>query len=81
LELAERLTLVGLATETQFEHPLNQSIIADALGLSEVHVNRVLRELREQNLLTLREGKVSIHDLSGLRKLAGYRSVDGSRLN
>ena len=79
LELAERLKLVGLATETQFDHPLNQSIIADALGLSEVHVNRVLRQLREQNLLTLREGKVSIHDLSGLRKLAGYHSMDRSR--
>jgi CRP-like cAMP-binding protein len=77
LELAERLTLVGLATETQFEHPLSQSIIADTLGLSEVHVNRVLRQLREQDLLTASEGKVSIHDLSGLRTLAGYRSVDG----
>ena len=57
LELAERLKLVGLATETQFEHPLKQSIIGDALGLSEVHVNRILRELREQNLLTASEGK------------------------
>jgi len=81
LELAERLKLVGLATEMQFEHPLSQHIIADALGLSDVHVNRVLRQLREQNLLTLREGKVSIHDLSGLRKLAGYRSMDGGRQN
>ncbi len=81
LELAERLKMVGLATETQFEHPLSQAIIADALGLSDIHVNRVLRQLREQNLLTLQGGKVSIDDLSGLRKLAGYRSVDGSRLN
>jgi CRP-like cAMP-binding protein len=78
LELAERLKLVGLATETEFEHPLNQSLTADVLGLSEVHVNRVLRRLREEDLLTVREGKVSIHDLSGLRKLAGYHSVDGS---
>jgi CRP-like cAMP-binding protein len=81
LELAERLTLVGLATKTQFKHPLNQKIVADALGLTDIHVNRVLRQLREQNLLTLREGKVSIHDLSGLRKLAGYRSVAGGRQN
>ncbi len=78
LELAERLKLVGLATETQFEHPLNQSLIADVLGLSDIHVNRVLRQLREQDLLTVREGKVSIHDLSGLRKLAGYHSAHGS---
>jgi len=79
LELTERLKLVGLATEAQFEHPLNQSIIADALGVSEVHVNRILRELREQNLLTLREGKVNILDLSGLQKLAGYRSLQIGR--
>jgi CRP-like cAMP-binding protein len=78
LELAERLKLIGLATETEFEHPLNQSLVADVLGLSEVHVNRVLRQLREQDLLTVREGKVSIHDLRGLRKLAGYHSADGS---
>ena len=79
LELTERLKLVGLATETQFQHPLNQSIIADALGVSEVHVNRILRELREQNLLTLREGKVNILDSSGLQKLAGYRSLQIGR--
>jgi CRP-like cAMP-binding protein len=77
LELIERLTLVGLATETQFDLPLNQYIMADALGLSAIHVNRVLRQLREQHLLTVQAGKVHIHDLTGLRKLAGYHSVDG----
>ena len=76
LELIERLTLVGLATETQFDLPLNQYVMADALGLSAIHVNRVLRQLREQHLLTVQAGKVHIHDLAGLRKLAGYHSVD-----
>ena len=77
LELRERLTLVGLATETEFDLPLNQYVIADALGLTSVYVNRVLRELREKNLLTNVAGRVSIHDLSGLRKLTDYHSVDG----
>lgn len=77
MELAERLMLVGLATETEFQCPLNQYVIADALGLSAIHVNRVLRELREMNLLSVRTGKVIIHDVPGLRKLAGYRSVNG----
>ncbi len=54
IEMTERLTLVGLATDTQFHWPLNQGVLADALGLSAIHVNRVLRQLREQNLLTLR---------------------------
>ena len=77
LELAERLMLVGLATETEFKCPLSQYVIADALGLSAIHVNRVLRELRELDLLTVKTGAVIIHDLVGLRKLAGYRSVNG----
>lgn len=77
MELAERLMLVGLATETEFKCPLNQYVIADALGLSAIHVNRVLRELRELNLLTVKSSKVTINDLPGLRKLAGYRSVNG----
>lgn len=79
LELRERLTLVGLATETEFDLPLNQYVIADALGLTSVYVNRVLRELREKNLLTVAAGRVSIHDLSGLRKLTDYHSVDGGK--
>jgi CRP-like cAMP-binding protein len=73
MELAERLHLVGLATEAEFKCPLNQYVLADALGLTAIHVNRVLRQLRECNLLTVMRGKVTIHDLNGLRKLAGFR--------
>ncbi len=79
MELAERLMLVGLATETEFKCPLNQYVLADALGMSAIHVNRVLRELRELELLTVKTGTVIIHDVAGLTKLAGYRSVNGTR--
>ena len=72
MELAERLNLVGLATEAEFKCPLSQLVLADALGLTAIHVNRVLRQLREQVLLTLHKGTVKIHDLNGLRKLAGF---------
>lgn len=78
MELAERLNLVGLATEAEFKCPLSQFVLADALGLTAIHVNRTLRELRELNLLTLRKGSARIHDLDGLRKLAGY---EGGYLN
>jgi CRP-like cAMP-binding protein len=81
MELAERRTLAGLATETQLNRPLNQYDMADALELSAIHVNRVLRQLREQNLLTVRSGKVIIHDIDCLRKLAGYRSVSSGSQN
>jgi len=73
MELAERLNMVGLATEAEFKCPLSQFVLADALGLTAIHVNRVLRELREQNLLTLRKGRARIHDLKGLRKLSGFQ--------
>jgi CRP-like cAMP-binding protein len=73
MELAERLTLIGLATETEFRCPLSQFVIADALGLTAIHVNRVLRQLRELDLLTVRKGSVRIHDLDRLRKLAGFQ--------
>ena len=72
MELAERLNLVGLATEAEFKCPLSQFVLADALGLSSIHINRVLRQLRERDLLTLLKGTVNIHDLSRLRKVAGF---------
>jgi CRP-like cAMP-binding protein len=73
MELAERLTLIGQATETEFKCPLSQFVLADALGLTAIHVNRTLRHLRERRLLTLRRGTVVIHDLSALKKLAGFQ--------
>ena len=78
MELAERLMLVRLATSSEFKCPLNQYVLADALGLSAIHVNRVLRQLRERGLMTVKSGKVVIHDMSGLSALAGYRKMDGS---
>jgi CRP-like cAMP-binding protein len=73
MELAERLSLIGEATETEFKCPLSQFVLADALGLTSIHVNRVLRQLRERRLMTLRKGTVIINDLAGLRKLAGFQ--------
>jgi CRP-like cAMP-binding protein len=43
--------------------PAQPYVIADALGLTAIHVNPVLRQLREKKLLTIRKGKVHIHDL------------------
>ena len=53
--------------------PLAQFVLADALGLTAIHVNRVVRELRERQLLTVRKGNVTIHNLAALRKLAGFQ--------
>jgi CRP-like cAMP-binding protein len=72
LELRQRLQLVGLASETEFGCPLTQYDLADALGLSPIHVNRVLRQLREQDLLTLKSHTAIFHNIAGLIRLAGY---------
>ncbi len=74
LELGQRLQLIGMATETKFECSLNQYLLADAVGLTAIHVNRVLRRLRELGLITVKAHHVVIDDVKGLMKLAGYDS-------
>lgn len=72
LELGARLTLVGLGTKAGYDCPLSQYLLADALGLSAVHVNRVLRDLREEKLVTFRNGRVDLTDFNGLVALANF---------
>jgi CRP-like cAMP-binding protein len=72
LELGARLKLVGLGSTSGYACPLSQYLLADTLGLSAVHVNRVLRELREDGLVTFQHGQVEIHDLDGLVALAEF---------
>ncbi len=72
LEMGARLKLVGLATAEGYACPLSQYIMADALGLSAVHVNRVLRELREAGLVTFQKGQVIFLDFDGLVDLAEF---------
>lgn len=72
LELGARLHLVGLGSKSGYACPLTQYHLADALGLSAVHVNRVLRQLREDGMLTFRDGQVSFDDLDRLTALAEF---------
>jgi CRP-like cAMP-binding protein len=72
LELGARLNLVGISDRTGFDCPLTQYHLADALGLSAVHVNRVLRHLREEGLVTFQKGRVVLDDFARLQKLAGF---------
>ena len=72
LELAARLRLVGMGDTTGYNCPLSQYLIADAMGLSAVHVNRVLRELREAELVTFQRGRVEFQDFDGLVRFADF---------
>jgi len=78
LELFDRLKLVGLTSQGEFDCPLNQYALADALGLSTIHVNRILRKLRERKLMTFQEHRVALHDRATLKALAGYESPEDS---
>jgi CRP-like cAMP-binding protein len=84
LELGARLMLVELGTKEGYACPLSQYMLADALGLSAVHINRVLRQLREEGLLTFRSGQVIFDDFERLIKVAefdtAYLDQDGPLL-
>jgi len=72
LELGAKLALVGLGSKAGYACPLTQYHLADALGLSAVHVNRVLRKLREDGLATFRNGRVTFDDFDRLAALADF---------
>lgn len=65
-ELQLRLQAVGLADETGYALPLTQTDLGDCTGLTNVHVNRTLRELREERLVEVQDGRVTILDRPGL---------------
>ncbi len=71
-ELEARLQSVGVGAGDRFELPLTQEDLGDALGLSPVHVNRVLRRLREQNLMTISNKTLTILNPSELRRQSGF---------
>jgi CRP-like cAMP-binding protein len=74
LELGARLELVGLGTKEGYLCPLTQYHLADALGLSSIHVNRVLRELREAGMVTFQNGKVTFDDRDRLVEFVDFDS-------
>ena len=73
VELGLRLELAGLGSRAEFACPFNQYMLADAVGLTAIHINRVLRQLRELRLLTFRDGRIVFHDFA-VRQLAGHHS-------
>ncbi len=73
LELFYRVRRGGASPgDNSVELPLTQEHIADALGLTTVHVNRTLRALREADLLAMRGRMLRILDPGALAKLAGF---------
>jgi CRP-like cAMP-binding protein len=71
-ELLLRLQSVGQATDDSFEFPLTQEELGDTLGVSTVHINRVLQQLRADGLITLKAKRMTIHDVPALQKYAEF---------
>jgi CRP-like cAMP-binding protein len=67
-----RLAIVGLAGDAGYDLALTQIDIAECLGLTSVHVNRMLRELREMGLMEFSRGRVTLMNLEALRDVAEF---------
>jgi CRP-like cAMP-binding protein len=71
-EIFLRLRAVDLADDDECDFPITQTEIADALGLSTVHVNRSVQELRAAGLIDLRRGTLTILDWDGLKRAGEF---------
>jgi CRP-like cAMP-binding protein len=76
LELHARLLAVGRAQKTSFDLPFSQEVMADVLGLSVPHLNRVMQHLRAEQAIITRSRRVELTDLANLQTLAHYQPFD-----
>jgi CRP-like cAMP-binding protein len=81
-EFFVRLRSVGLTKGTTFNFPITQTEIADATGLSTVHVNRSIQQLRADGLIAIERGVCTIPDFGRLEEAAmfdpGYLHLSGA---
>jgi CRP-like cAMP-binding protein len=71
-ELFLRAQAVGLVDDDAMAFPITQIEIGDALGLSSVHVNRSLQELRNKKLISLRDSELRILNWEGLQAAGDF---------
>jgi CRP-like cAMP-binding protein len=80
-EMGIRCEQAGQGDRRLYQLPITQTDLGDATGLTSVHVNRTLKELRIQSLVEMRFGTVTIHDWDRLAKAgdfnAGFMLLDG----
>ena len=71
-EVVTRLRAVGLAKDDTYEIPMTQNEFADALGISTVHVNRTIQEMRADGLISLKGSKLTIPDWEKLKEAGEF---------
>lgn len=74
LELYYRLESIDMVTEGSCELPLTQSEIAEAMGMTSVHANRMIQELRALKLIELSSKRLLILDIEGLQRVAQFNA-------
>lgn len=79
LEIHDRLALAGLVDGWTFPLPLTQETLADALGLTSVHLNRTLQQMRREGAIDLRSGVAKLLQPDQLQALVDYRPIRVSR--
>ncbi|MDB5447693.1 MAG: transcriptional regulator, Crp/Fnr family [Phenylobacterium sp.] len=75
LELNDRLEIVGRAKDGRFRFPLTQDRLAEFLGLSPAHLKRTLHALREDGLISVTRGDVTLNERPRLAELACYQGI------
>jgi CRP-like cAMP-binding protein len=73
-EMFVRMRAFGVIDDQKFEFPVTQVDLADATGLTPVHVNRMLKQLREENLIAIDGKNWTVLNPAGLRKAARYEA-------
>lgn len=73
-EFAVRLEALGLAPDHGYELPMTQEQLADATGLTPVHVNRVLKSLESEGLITRNRRNISFPDWQRLRDVGDFNA-------
>ncbi len=75
LEIHARLLAVGRAEKTSFDLPFSQEVMADVLGLSVPHLNRVMQQLRADRLITKHSRLIELTNMASLQTLAHYQPL------
>lgn len=71
-ELYFRMLHIGIADRFNCVMPFSQIVLADAVGLTPVHTNRVIKILRSAGALELGQGMIAIKSISKLAQIAGF---------
>jgi CRP-like cAMP-binding protein len=71
-EMWLRMCQVGLTEGGEFSLPLTQEQLGDTMGLTSVHVNRVLQRMRAEGLISLSSKNLVIHDIDRLKQIAQF---------